>query len=69
MQYYEECSKKKMRGLAPAIQAAEELYKKRIETISKATTVNNEDQQQKSKPRPPAKNKPIKKVTRNKKEE
>lgn len=29
---YDEFSKKKMRGLAPAIQAADELYKKRIDT-------------------------------------
>lgn len=34
-EFYEECSKKKMRGLSPAIVAADELYKKRVESAPK----------------------------------
>lgn len=34
-EFYEECSKKKMRGLAPAILAADELYKQRVESAPK----------------------------------
>ena len=36
-EFYEECSKKKMRGLGPAIMAADELYKQRVESAPKSS--------------------------------
>jgi hypothetical protein len=56
-----------MRGLAPAIQVAEEMYKKRLDIVSKVSNVVIESEQNRPRGRA-TKSKPIRKTLRNKKQ-